>query len=131
MPPAAARSRARVAFAAAAALALAGCGAGDGGGGDRTDPPPPDRLAVTLDPAEGSSFRIALDCDVADRSTCAEILEAIAEERDAERCAPVTPSGRRIRVRGTIGGQEVSVAIERRTDCEARLYDRVSAALAP
>jgi hypothetical protein len=43
----------------------------------------------------------------------------------------VTPSGRRIRVRGTIGGEEVSVAIERRTDCEARLYDRVSAALAP
>ena len=115
MPPAAARSRARVALAAAAAIALAGCGAGGSGGGDQTDPPPPDRLDVTLDPAEG----------------CAEILEAIAEERDAERCAPVTPSGRRIRVRGTIGGQEVSVAIERRTDCEARLYDRVSAALGP
>jgi hypothetical protein len=131
MPPAAARSLGRAALAAAAALALAGCGAAGGGGGDRTDPPPPDRLTVTLDPEEGSSFTVALDCGVADRETCAEVLEAIAEERDAARCAPVPPSGRRIRVRGTIGGEQVSVAIERRTDCEARRYDRVSAALAP
>jgi hypothetical protein len=130
MPRPAASSPALAALGAAAALALAGCAAG-GGAGDRTDPPPPDRLEVTLDPQEGSSFTVALDCGVADRATCAEILEALAEERDAERCAPVPPSGRRIRVRGTIGGEEVSAAIERRTDCEARLYDRVSAALGP
>jgi hypothetical protein len=127
----AASPRSLAALAAAAALALAGCAAGAGGGGDRTDPPPPDRLTVTLDPEEGSSFTVALDCAVADRKTCAAILQALAEGRDAERCAPVPPSGRRIRVRGTIGGEEVSAAIERRTDCEARLYDRVSAALAP
>jgi hypothetical protein len=34
-------------------------------------------------------------------------------------------------VRGLIGGQKVGAAIERRTDCEARLFDRVSAALGP
>ena len=34
-------------------------------------------------------------------------------------------------MRGLIGGQEVGAAIDRRTDCEARLYDRVSAALLP
>jgi hypothetical protein len=130
MLPIVTRPRLVAALAAASALLLAACGAG-GGGGERTDRPPPDRLAVTLEPQGGASFRVALDCAVADRATCAEVLEALAEERDAETCSPLPPSGRRIRVQGTIGGREVSAAIERRTDCEARLYDRVTAALEP
>jgi hypothetical protein len=115
---------------AASALLLAGCGTGGGGDG-RSDPPPPDRLTVALEPEGGASFRVALDCGVADLATCAEILEALAEERDADTCTPLPPTGRRILVRGTIDGREVGAAIERRTDCEARLYDRVRAALAP
>ena len=130
MAPPSARWPARAAAAAAAALVLAGCGAG-GGGGERTDRPPPDRLAVTLSSEAGPSFRVALDCAVADRTACADILEALAEGRDAETCAPIAPAGGRIVVRGTIGGEGVGAAIERRTDCEARLYDRVRAALAP
>lgn len=113
----------------AAAVAAAGCGAGDGGG-ERSDPPPPDRLSVTFATAAGD-FRVSLDCGVADRSACAQILEALAEERDAETCEPIAATGERIVVRGLIGGQEVGAAIERRTDCEARLFDRVSAALGP
>ena len=107
---------------------LAGCGgAGDGAG--RTDPPPPDRLDVTLTAAEGDAFRVALDCGVADRAACSEILEAIAEEEDGETCEPIADTGERIVVRGLIEGQEVGAALDRRTDCEARLFDRVNAAL--
>jgi hypothetical protein len=130
MPPLSARWPTRAAAAAAAALALAGCGGG-GGGGERTDRPPPDRLTVTLSSETGPSFRVALDCAVADRPACADILEALAEGRDAEACAPIARIGGRIVVRGTIGGEGVGAAIERRTDCEARLYDRVREALAP
>ena len=74
---------------------------------------------------------MALDCDVADRSTCAEILDAVADERDAQTCAPIADAGQRILVRGSIGGADVAVTVERRTDCEARLYERVRAALSP
>jgi hypothetical protein len=133
MAPAAGRWPARAAAAAAAAVLLGGCGGGGGGGGGgaRTDRPPPDRLTVTLASDAGPSFRLALDCGVADRPACAEILRALAEERDAPTCAPIAPTRVGIQVRGTIGGERVAVAIERRTDCEARLYDRVRAALAP
>jgi hypothetical protein len=86
---------------------------------------------VTLEPAQGATFRIALDCGIADTETCSEVLDAIADERDDETCVPVAPLGGRIVVRGLIDGQEVGAAIDRRTDCEARLYDRVSAALLP
>jgi hypothetical protein len=113
-----------------AAIVAAGCGGG-GGGADRSDPPPPDRLTVRFTSGAGEAFRVSLDCGVADRAACSEILEAIAEERDAETCEPIAPTGERIVVRGLIGGQEVGAAIARRTDCEARLFDRVSAALGP
>jgi hypothetical protein len=130
MPPPSARWPARAAAAAAAALVLAGCGAG-GGGADRTEQQPPDRLTVTFSFESGPSFRVSLDCGIADRTACAEILQALAEERDPERCVPIEASGSRIVVRGTIGGEDVGAAIDRRTDCEARLYDRVRAALSP
>ncbi|HSJ72764.1 MAG TPA: hypothetical protein VK904_00480 [Miltoncostaeaceae bacterium] len=132
MPPPAAGwpRRSAAAIAAALALAPAGCGGG-GGGGDGTERTPPDRLAVTLSSEAGPSFRVALDCAVADRPACAEILDALREERDAGGCAPIADTGARIVVRGTIGGDEVGAAIDRRTDCEARLYDRVRAALSP
>lgn len=112
-----------------AALALAGCG--PGANADRTTPVPPDRLDVTLTSEAGPSFSVALDCDVADRSTCAEILDAVADERDAQTCEPIADAGQRILVRGSIGGADVAVTIERRTDCEARLYERVREALSP
>jgi len=130
MPPPAPRWLARCAAATAAALVLAGCGGGGGDGGE-TEREPPDRLAVTLSSETGPSFRVSLDCGVADRPACAEILDALREERDAERCEPIAATGARIVVRGTIGGEQVGAAIDRRTDCEARLYDRVRAALAP
>src|SRR5262245_3888882 len=130
MAPPAARWLARGAAAGAAALVLAGCGGG-GGGADRTEGTPPDRLTVTFSSETGPSFRVSLDCGIADMTACAEILEALAEERDAERCVPVRASGARIVILGTIGGEDVGAAIDRRTDCEARLYDRVREALAP
>ncbi len=120
-----------LAIAAATALALAGCAGGSGGAGDRTDPPPPDRLAVTLEPEAGPTFRVALDCGVADLEACSQILEALGEAGDDETCLPLPDSGERIVVRGTIGGEEVGAALERRTDCEARVYDRVREALGP
>jgi hypothetical protein len=122
--------RAVVAALVAGGLLVAGCGTGGGDGG-RTAPAPPDALTLTLEPEGGPAFRIALDCAVADRSACAKVLEAMAEERDSESCAPIASTGERIIVRGTIEGRQVGAAIERRTDCEARLYDRVRAALAP
>ena len=131
MPPVSASRALAAAAAVAVALVAAGCGGGGSGGADRTDPPPPDALAVTFEPEGGPSFRTALDCAVADRAACAEVVEALAEERDSAACAPISSTGERIIVRGTIGGRQVGAAIERRTDCEARLYDRVRAALAP
>ena len=65
-----------------------------GGRGPDGRRPPPDRLAVTLSSEAGPSFRVALDCAVADRTACADILEALAEGRDAETCAPIAPRGR-------------------------------------
>lgn len=125
----ASRAGAAVALAAAALLAAA-CG---GGGGDDqgTDATPRDALTLTLESEGGPAFRVALDCAVADLGACGEVLDAIAQERDAPECEPIPATGERIIVRGTIDGQEVAAALERRTDCEARLYDRVRAALAP
>jgi hypothetical protein len=130
MAPSAARWLARCAGAAAAAVVLAACGGG-AGGGERTDHEPPDRLTVTLSSVTGPSFRVSLDCGVADLDACAEVIAALQEERDAERCVPIEDDGARIVVRGTIGGEDVGAAIDRRTDCEARRYDRVRAALQP
>jgi hypothetical protein len=114
-----------------ASLVVLAAGCGGGGGGERTEPLPPDRLDITLTGAQGDAFRVALDCGVADRAACSEILEAIAEEQDAEACEPIADTGERIVVRGLIEGQEVGAALDRRTDCEARLFDRVNAALGP
>jgi hypothetical protein len=124
------RRFAAAALVSAAALLVAGCGGG-GRDGTGTAPEPPDRLTVTFAAADGGAFRVTLDCAVADRDACAEVLEAVGDARDAERCSPIDDRGRRITITGTIGGQRVLVRVERRTDCEARLYDRVSAALEP
>src|SRR5262245_4829269 len=131
MAPPAARWPGLTAAAAAAALVLSLAGCAGGGGADRTERAPPDRLTVTLASEAGPSFRVALDCAGADRPACAEILGALSEERDGERCAARPATGARIVVRGTIGGEAVGAVVERRTDCEARRYERVRAALSP
>jgi hypothetical protein len=112
------------------AALLAGCGAGDRAS-TGTTPEPPDRLEVRFAVGEAGAFRLTLDCDVADRDACSRVLSALADARDAERCQPIEDDGRRISITGTIGGRRVLAELERRTDCEARLYDRVSAALNP
>jgi len=86
---------------------------------------------VSFAAGDAGAFRVSLDCDVADREACAEVLDALADARDGERCAPIEDGGRRISISGTIGGRRVVADVRRRTDCEARLYDRVSAAIGP
>jgi hypothetical protein len=113
------------------ALLAAGCGSAGGGERTGTTPDPPDRLEVGFAAGDAGAFRIVLDCDVADREACAGVLDALAGADDAERCTPVEDGGRRISISGTIGGRRVVADVRRRTDCEARVYDRVSAAIGP
>lgn len=129
VPARAARS-ACVALLGAAALLAGGCGTAERAS-TGTAPEPPDRLEVRFVAGDAGAFRVTLDCEVADREACSTVLRALAEARDAERCTPIDAGGRRISISGTIGGRRVLAEVERRTDCEARLYDRVSAALDP
>ncbi len=112
---------------AAVALAAAGCAAD---GGDRpTGPSPPDRLSVTLHGGGFGGFRVELECVVADRGPCAEILDALRALDEDERCSPLAGRDGRAELDGTIGGDEVRAVVARRTDCEERAYARVVAAL--
>ncbi|MGE3140358.1 MAG: hypothetical protein AB7I08_19830, partial [Thermoleophilia bacterium] len=61
---------------AAALLAAAGCATGDGGGDAPTAPVPPDVLTVTIDGPGFEGLSIPLSCEVADRDTCAAVLDA-------------------------------------------------------
>ncbi len=117
-----------VALSVAVALASA-CGSTDARS-DSTARVPPDRLEATLSGGGGPDFRLALDCAVADRAACAEVLSAIADAEGEEACAPA-PAGDdgAILVSGTIGGERVESVVTRRTDCEIRTYDRVVAGL--
>ena len=111
---------------AAAALVggLAGCE-----GPEAPSTIPPNRLQVSLDAGETGAIVLRLDCEIADRDACAGIIAALREGADSERCAPIRDSGSRIVVTGRIGGQAVDRVLRRRTDCEARLYDRVRRSL--
>lgn len=121
-------SAALLALSAAAALA-AGC-AGGGSSTAPTTPVPPDRLAITLSGGGGPAFRFDLECAVADREACADVLAAIAESERDDVCEPAPGGGDAvIDVTGTIGGDPVSALIDRRTDCEIRAYDAVVAGL--
>jgi hypothetical protein len=66
---------------------------------------------------------------VADRRACAGVLRALRQEREGERCAPIRDSGGAISITGSIEGRPVRAELRRRTDCEARRYDGVLAAL--
>jgi hypothetical protein len=90
---------------------------------------PPNRLQVSLAAGDAGALVLRLDCEIADRDACAGIIAALREAPDAERCEPIRDSGSRIAVTGRIGGEAVDRVLRRRTDCEARLYDRVRGAL--
>lgn len=124
------RSSARAALLSAVALLVSGC-AGVAASTETTAPVPPSRLTVGLPAGDGGSFRVTLDCDIADRAACAAVLDAMAEARDAARCPPIADSGRSISISGRVDGTAVRAEIPRRTDCEARLYDRITRALGP
>lgn len=112
-----------------AALVVAGCGGGGQDGQATRSTPPPDRLAVTLQGGGYGSFRVVLDCAVADRSACRAVLEALRRADDDETCAPAEDDGRRIVVDGAIDGDRVAGILRRRTDCETRAYDEVAKAV--
>ena len=90
---------------------------------------PPNRLQVSLAAGEAGSLLLRLDCEIADRDACAAIIAALREGQDSDRCEPVGDSGSRIVVTGRVAGERVNRVLRRRTDCEARLYDRVRQAL--
>lgn len=111
-----------------AAVAV-GC-AGEGPSSRPTDPVPSDRLVVTLQDRGSGSFRLDLDCAVADRDACSAILSAIGDAEKDKVCQ-AAPSGgdASVAVSGTIGGDRVRSLLTRRTDCEIRAYDRTIDAL--
>jgi hypothetical protein len=116
-----------VAWALAAAVLAGGFAACEG-----PEPPssfPPDRLQVSLAAGDAGALVLRLDCEIADRDACSGIIAALRQGADSERCRPIRDSGSRIRVTGRIGGVRVDRVLRRRTDCEARLYDRVQRAL--
>lgn len=118
-----------LALSAAVALA-AGCGGGGGTATDSTAPTPPDVLSVTLSGGGGPSLRFDLSCAVADRQACADVLSAVAEADRDDVCEPAPDGGDAvIDITGTIGGDPVSARVDRRTDCQIRAYDAVTAGL--
>lgn len=90
---------------------------------------PPNRLQVSLAAGEAGALLLRLDCEIADRDACAGIIAALREGVNSERCAPLRDPGSRIVVTGRIAGERVLRVLRRRTDCEARVYDRVRRAL--
>ena len=114
----------------AAVVASAACGGGGTAGTGSTEPTPPDRLSATLAAAGAADFRLDLDCAVADRQACAEILDAIAAAEDDRECSPAPDDDdATILVSGTIDGDPVRALLGRRTDCEITAYDAVVTAL--
>lgn len=111
-----------------AALALAGCSATGPDRGDSTTPVPRDTLAVTLRGDGVPAFRVSLDCAVADRQACAQVLDALDRGQRLDGCRPVPAAGSStVEVTGTIGGQDVRQLVTRRTTCERETYDGVVA----
>lgn len=116
-----------VAWALAAAVLAGGFGACQG-----PEPPssfPPDRLQISLAAGDAGALVLRLDCEIADRDACAGIVAALRAGAGPEPCRPIQDAGSRIRVTGRIRGERVDRVLMRRTDCEARLYDRVQRAL--
>lgn len=122
-------SSAAIAVLSVAVALAAGCG-GSGSAPESTAAVPPDRLTATLTDG-GAAFAIDLDCAVADRRACSEVLTALGDAQADERCVPSAGGTGSIAVDGTIDGDEVRALVTRRTDCEIRTYDRVLGALGP
>ena len=81
---------------------------------------------MTLSGAGVPAFRFDLDCAVADREACTEVLVAITEAEAEDVCEPAPQGGDGvIAVTGTLAGNPVSARIDRRTDCQIRAYDAV------
>lgn len=108
-----------------AALLATGCATGGSGGDAPRTAAPPDRLTVALEGGGYGAFRIDLECAIADRDVCRDVLDALAREDAPETCTPTRDDGRRIVVTGTIAGDRVSAILRRRTDCETVVYDAV------
>jgi len=117
-----------VAIAVVAGIA-AGAGCGGGGASGSTAPAPPDRLTVSVEGDGLGSLRVDLECAIADRGACADVIAAVASADDPERCTPVDGGAGSLIVDGTIGGAEVRELLRRRTDCEVRAYDAVARAI--
>lgn len=82
--------------------------------------------------AEGGGlarFRVALECAVADRAVCADVIAGAASVDDPERCVPVDGGDGSLTIEGTIDGTEIRAVLRRRTDCEMRAHDRVARAI--
>lgn len=90
---------------------------------------PPSRLEVSLAAGEAGALRLRLDCEVADRAACSEVLAALRDPVDSEGCEPIRDPGSRLVVTGRIEGEAVERLLRRQTDCEARVYDAVRRAL--
>lgn len=85
---------------------------------------------MTLGGGAAPVLRFDLECAVADRAACTDVLGALAEA-DADDTCEAAPDGGDavIRVTGTISGERVSAEIDRRTDCQIRAYDAIIAGL--
>ena len=111
-----------------AAVAVAGCG-GERSSTEPTTRVSPDRLVITLRDGGGRPLRFDLDCAVADRDACSQILSAIRDAEGAEVCRAAPTDASSLAVSGTIAGDRVRSLLSRRTDCEIRTYDRAIDAL--
>lgn len=114
---------------AVAVSVAAGAGCGGGSPSGSTVPTPPDRLAVSVGGGGLGSFRVDLECAIADRGVCADVIAAVAAADDPERCTPLDGGNGSLTVEGSIDGAEVRTLLRRRTDCEVRAYDRVARAI--
>ena len=72
---------------------MAGCSGGGGDSGTTRPATPPDRLAVALRGGAYVAFRIDLDCAVADRDGCREIIDALRRSAEDETCVPAGDDG--------------------------------------
>lgn len=86
---------------------------------------------MTIGEEGATAFRVPLDCDVADRAACAEIIAALRERAGRDSCGPGGGGPGRLLVEGTIEGARVRGEADRATDCGERLYERVLDALGP
>ncbi len=108
---------------------LAATGCGGGGGTASTAPNRPDVLTVRIEGSGYPVFRLELSCAIADREACVAVVDALDDAAAAAECTPLDDDPSRILVSGRIDDEPVSSVLRRRTDCEARAYDRVIDAL--